>query len=190
MNKLPVEEPKIPPPVVLVWGVPNILPDGCAADAPKENPVLTGFCCPNDVLGFDEPNNPPPVFPTIEAFCWPNNPPLDPGVAVGVPKRELPPALKPNIILILKFSTIYVSFNKLPPNVGWAVGVCPKAGAAAVDPNNPVFGWVVWLNNDVFACPKTEGVVGLPNADCPKPEGLLAPPENAPDPAPTRTIFV
>lgn len=94
--------PNIPVPAVLVWVAPNILPVGCAAGAPKENPVPTGFDCPNDVFGFVEPNNPPPVFPTIEAFCWPNNPPLAAGVAVGVPNSEVPPVLKPNIIFVFK----------------------------------------------------------------------------------------
>lgn len=70
---------------------------GWAAGDPKENPVPTGFACPNDVLGFVVPNSPPPVFPTIEAFCCPNNPPVDAGVAVGVPKSEVPPVLKPII---------------------------------------------------------------------------------------------
>lgn len=72
-----------------------MLPVGCAVGVPKENPEPTGFDCPNDVLGFVEPNNPPPVFPTIEAFCWPNKPPLETGVADGVPKIEVPLVLKP-----------------------------------------------------------------------------------------------
>lgn len=103
-----VEAPNIPVPAVLVWVAPNILPVGWAAGAPKENPVPTGFDWPNDVLGFVEPNNPPPAFPTIDAFCCPNNPPLAAGVAVGVPNSEVPPALNPKIIFIFKSI-----FNKL-----------------------------------------------------------------------------
>lgn len=53
-----------------------------------------------------------------------------------------------------------------------------------MDPNNPVFGCVVWLNSEVFACPKTAGVAGLPKADWPKADVFPAPPENAPDPEP------
>lgn len=92
-----VEAPNIPVLGVLVWGVPKILPVGWGAGAPKENPVPTGFACPNDVLGFVGPNNPTPVFPTIEAFGCPNNPPVEAGVAVVAPKSEVPPVLKPII---------------------------------------------------------------------------------------------
>lgn len=102
-------EPNIPP-VEAAWGVPNILLVGCAAFAPKANPVPTGLGCPNDVLGFEEPNN--PVFPTIDAFCCPNNPPLEAGVAVGVPKSEVPPVLKPKITLLYNqvFKTIMIYY--------------------------------------------------------------------------------
>lgn len=105
-----VEAPNIPVPAVFVWGVPNILPVGWATGVPKENPDPTGFDCPNDVLGLLEPNNPPPVFPPIEAFCWPNKPPVDVDVAVGVPNSEVPPVLKPNEI-ILFYLTFYSKIN-------------------------------------------------------------------------------
>lgn len=111
-----VEAPNIPVPAVLVWGVPKILPVGCAVGVPKENPVPTGFDCPKDVLGLFEPNNPPPVFPPIEAFCWPNNPPPVAGVAVGVPNSEAPPVLKPNKIFSLDpilINYVYINLQML-----------------------------------------------------------------------------
>lgn len=90
-----LEDPKIPVAAVLVWGAPNILLVGCAADAPKENPVPTGLGWPK-VLEFDEPNSPPvPVFPPREEVCCPNRPPVGADVAAWVPKSVEPPALKP-----------------------------------------------------------------------------------------------
>lgn len=73
---------------------------GCVVVPPKENPVATGFAWPNEALAFDEPNNPPPGFPTIDAFCWPNKPPLGAVDAAGVPKSDVPPEPKPVKLLI------------------------------------------------------------------------------------------
>lgn len=71
------------------------------------------------VLELPNSKHPSLVFKPIEAFCWPNNPPLDVEVSAGVPNNEqVPSALKPNKIHPFHLFFYKLTLNNKPLNIG------------------------------------------------------------------------